>query len=323
MGSLYHYFRDLKKLRSGIMYIAIAVIVILFSLTIPGFFSLANALAVLTSMAVICVMGLGVTFVLTAGEIDISTGAILSLPSCIMAVLLRAGFPLMAALVIALAVTLILGFLNGLITVRIGLPSFITTLGISGLAMGMTRTVTSNTPVKVQNKLILNVFGNELFGIPLIILWMILLTAVAYFILHKTKFGRSIHCVGDNREAALLYGINVKRTIISAFVVCVIFCIFAGFLQLGRSTYASAGIGESLVLNAIVAPVIGGTSISGGKGSIIGTFVGAVFLTVISNGLFILAFPPWLSNIIIGIIVIVVLTVSGLLEKREREIARK
>ncbi|MDK2789241.1 MAG: ribose transport system permease protein [Epulopiscium sp.] len=322
MDLLHHYFKNFKELKNIIMYISVTVIIIFFYLLIPNFLSLTNLITILITMATICVLGVGVTFVLTIGEIDISTGALLSVPSVILAVLLRAGFPLLVSLGIGLASALLIGFLNGMITIKVGLPSFITTLGTSGIAMGLSRIISGNTPIAVKNDFILNFFGKQLFGIPKIILWMFLLTIVGYFSLHKTRFGRNLQCVGDNREAAFLYGINIKKTVILAFMVCSIYVFFAGMLMLARTSFATPGEGESLVLNAIVASVIGGTSIQGGKGSIIGAFFGAFFLAVISNGLFSLKFPSWTSNIIIGVIIIVVLTISSLREKWEREMKR-
>lgn len=322
MDLVYGILRDSNKLRNGIFYMANLMVIILFSILAPEFFSLANLKAVLESMALVCVLGLGVTFVLTTGEIDISNGALLSVTPCIMAVLLRAHIPLLISLGIGLIVTIILGYLNGVITVRIGLPSFITTLAVGGIAMGLTRIVTRSTPIQVQNDFIINFFGKELFGLPKIILWMFLLIIIGYFLLHKTQFGRNIHCIGDNREAAILYGINVRKNVILSFVVCSIFVFFAGMLAVGKSSYAAPGAGETLVLNAIVASVIGGTSVQGGKGNIIGTFFGSLFITLVSNGLFMLAFSPYVTNIIIGIVIIVVLTANGLMEKREREINR-
>lgn len=224
---------------------------------------------------------------------------------------------------LALLSALLIGYLNGVVTTKIGIPSFITTLGTSGIAMGLSRIISGNTPVSVEDKFILSLFGKDLLGLPKIILWMILLTIIGYFLLHKTRFGRNLHCVGDNREAAYLYGINVKRTIILAFVVCSIYVFFAGMLMIGKTSFATPGEGESLVLDAIVAPVIGGTSIRGGKGSIIGTFIGALFLAIVSSGLFYLAFPSWTTNILIGTIIIIVLTISSLIDKWQKEMECK
>lgn len=322
MDLLHQYAKNLKELKNMIMYVCFVVIIILFNFLIPNFISYTNLITVLITMATICVLGVGVTFVLTVGEIDISTGALLSVPTVILAVLLRAGIPLLVSFAIGLAVALLIGYLNGIITIKVGLPSFITTLGTSGIAMGLSRIISHNTPISVKNQFIINLFGKQLFGIPKIIIWMFILTIVGYFLLHKTRFGRNLQCVGDNRDAAFLYGINVKKSVTLAFVVCSIYVFFAGLLMLARTSFATPGDGESLVLNAIVASVIGGTSIIGGKGSIIGAFFGAFFLAVISSGLFLLKFPSWTSNIIIGIIILVVLTISSLREKSEREMKR-
>lgn len=315
-------FKEIKQIKNITMYFSFILIIILFSFLIPNFLTPTNLITVLITMATICVLGVGVTFVLTVGEIDISTGALLSVPTVIMAVTVRAGIPLLLSLALGLAAALLTGFMNGYITIRVGLPSFITTLGTSGIAMGLSRIISHNTPVPVKNPIIINAFGKQLFGIPKIIIWMFLLTIVGYLLLHKTRFGRSLQCTGDNREAAFLYGINVKRSVTLAFVVCSIYVFFSGLLMVARTSFATPGDGESLLLNAIVASVIGGTSIQGGKGTVPGAFFGAFFLAVISSGLFLLKFPSWTSNIIIGIIILVVLTISSMREKAEREMKR-
>jgi ribose transport system permease protein len=322
MEALSQYFSDSKKMKDGMIYVAVVLIVLVFSIFIPNFFSAENWRAILTSMVLVTVLSLGVTFVLTAGEIDISMGAILSVAPTIFAVLQSKGVPFLVALFLGIIVTMVLGFLNGLVTFKLGVPSFISTLGTMGIAMGLSRIVTSNTPVIVNNETINLLFGDELFGLPKIVLWMLLLIAVSYFILHKTRYGRNLHCVGDNREAAHLYGINVGKTVIIAFVIASFYACFAGMLEVARSSYASPGIGEPIMLNAIVASVIGGTSLQGGKGSILGAFIGALFLTIISNALFSLGMPPWISNIIIGGVIIAILTSSGLIDKRKHELGR-
>ncbi|GGG16805.1 ABC transporter permease [Paenibacillus abyssi] len=322
MEALTRYFGDSRKWKDGMIYIAIVAIVLIFSLLVPNFFSPENWRAILTSMVLVTVLAIGITFVLTAGEIDISLGAVLSVTPTIFAVLLGKGMPFFLALVIGLAATLLLGFLNGFVTIKLGVPSFITTLGTMGIGMGLSRIVANNTPVVVRDDTVQLLFGGELLGMPKIVVWMFVLIVLSYILLHKTRYGRNLHNVGDNREAAHLYGIHVTGTVIIAFVIASFFAFFAGMLEVARSFYASPGIGEPLMLNAIVASVIGGTALTGGKGSIIGAFVGALFLTIISNALFSLGLPPWISNIIIGSVIILILTTSGLMDKRKHELGR-
>lgn len=307
------------KSRGSMIYFAIIGICIIFSFLVPNFFSLVNLTSILTTMCFICILSLGVTFVLTTGEIDISIGAMMSVAPCTIAVMYQAGVHIVIAFICALLLTLLMGLGNGLVVSVCRVPSFIATLGMQGIAMGYTRIITGNKPIAMENEDILNVFGGTLGGIPKMILWMLVLLAAAYFILHKMQFGRNLHCVGDNRGAAEIYGLNVKRYVTMSFVLASGFVFFAGVIDMARSSFATVGAGESIVLNAIVASVIGGTSLAGGKGTAIGAFAGSFFLAIISNALFNMGFMPWVTNIIVGTVIIGILTVSGFMEKRSKE----
>lgn len=307
------------KSRGSIIYLAIICIYIFFSFIVPNFFSLENLTSILTTMCFICILSLGVTFVLTTGEIDISVGAVMSVAPCTIAVMCQAGVPAIAAFICGLLFTLLLGFVNGFVVAVCGVPSFITTLGVQGVAMGFTRIITGNKPVAMNNETLLRIFGGKLGGVPKMIIWMLILLIVGYIILHKMQFGRNLHCIGDNKEAAKNYGLNVKFYYIMAFVLAAFFAFFAGVVDMARSSFANVGAGESIVLNAIVASVIGGTSLAGGKGTEIGAFTGALFLAIISTALFNMGFMPWVTNVIVGVIIIGILTFSGITEKRSIE----
>ncbi len=312
------------NLQSILLFSSIIVIGIVFGILIPDFFSLSTLSTIFITMAMTCVIALGTTFVLTSGEIDISMGAMLSVATVIVAVLARSGMPVGIAMLISAAVTIGLGFLNGFLTVKVGIPSFVATLGVNGVAMGLSRIISNNGSIKLEDETFLGTFGRKLGDseVQMIIIWLIALTIIAFIIFSKTRFGREVQCTGDNREAAFLYGINTNKTVILAFIVSAIFTFMAAMLMLARSGFASPGEGESYTLPAIVAAVVGGTSIRGGKGSIIGGFFGAFFLSIISNGLFLLKFNAWTANIITGIIIVIVLTISSLSEQRSRELSR-
>jgi ribose transport system permease protein len=140
--------------------------------------------------------------------------------------------------------------------------------------------------------------------------------------MNRTQIGRNIQCVGDNRNAAILYGINVNKTIIITFIINAVFVFIAAMLMLSRSTFATPGEGESYTLSAIVAAIIGGTSIQGGKGSIKGAFLGAFFVGCITFGLFRLSVNAWTGGIITGIVIIIVLSISSLNQKRKFDMER-
>ncbi|MCL5072951.1 MAG: ABC transporter permease [Actinobacteria bacterium] len=305
---------NFKKLKNIVLYFGIAAVVIFFSILVPNYFSISNLKTILSTMGVMSVLGVGITFVLTSGEIDISIGALLSVPPVIIAILLEAGLPLLVGLITGFAAALLAGFLNGIITTKLKIPSFITTIGVMGIAMGASRTISGSTAIKVQSKLLFSIFSGELIGIPVIVIWMVFLTAVGYFLLHKTRFGKNIHCVGDNRKVAFLNGINITKTVTLTFLVCSIYVFFAGLLMIGLTSFASPGVGEELVLPVIVISLIGGTSIQGGRGSIIGTFFGAFFIAVIRSGFFSINMNPWWGDITLGIIIIFVLCIDSLKE---------
>ncbi|MDP9751465.1 ABC transporter permease [Thermoanaerobacter pentosaceus] len=311
-----------SKKSKNLVYISIILILIFFTLIVPDFLSISNLVTILITMSIISILGMGVTFVLAAGEIDISTGALMSVPAVILGKLLSNGFSLWISLLVALLSALFIGFLNGFVTTKIGLPSFITTLGTSGISMGLSRVISNNTPILVQNKFISTIFAGSLLGVPKLVIWMFALAILGFVVLNKMQLGRNLQCIGDNREAAFSYGININRSITLAFMISSLYVFFAGILIVARTSYATPGVGESLVLSAIVAPVIGGNPIQGGKSNIINTLIGAFFLSLISNGLFALNFPSWTSNIVIGIVILVVLTINSLRQIYQREMER-
>jgi ribose/xylose/arabinose/galactoside ABC-type transport system permease subunit len=174
----------------------------------------------------------------------------------------------------------------------------------------------------MKNDVLIKLFSGTTGGVQNIILWMFVLLAVGWFILYRTKFGRGLHCIGDNREAAKSYGLNVGLYITAAFIVAACFVFFAGMMESLRSSYMRAGFGESLMLYSIVVALIGGSSVKGGKSNLIGTFIGALFVTMVQNGLFMLAMSSFMQNIIIGIIILAVLSANAVMENRAIELKR-
>jgi ribose/xylose/arabinose/galactoside ABC-type transport system permease subunit len=214
-----------------------------------------------------------------------------------------------------LSVTVLIGALSGYLTAYKNIPSFISTLGTSGIAMGLSRIISHNAAIPINNQGLLSVLSGRHFGLRTEVWWMLALCVVGYFIMHKTRYGRELLCTGDNKIAATSYGINTKRTLMTAFVICSIYMFFAGIVQMGYAACAAPGAAESYVLNAIVAPIIGGSPVSGGRSSVVGTFMGAAFLTIITNVLFKFAIPSWYAAVITGIIVIIVLSAATVLKK--------
>ncbi|GGG16812.1 ABC transporter permease [Paenibacillus abyssi] len=292
-----------------LLYITAAFFII-FALTADGFFSVNNIFTILRSMSIIAIIGLGITFVITAGEIDLSIGTVPALGGCLLAVLLVKGIPLPLTILITLCAVVVIGFINGLIVVKARIPSIIITLATYMIAQGIAYIISNQAPVIVTNAPFLNLFGSSFFGFPLIVFWMLFFTVVSYLLMYKTKFGVNLAYIGENRSAAYYAGINVNTVIIIAFIICSTFSLMGGMLGVAQAANATPWMITPDLMTAIAATLIGGTSLAGGKGNILGTITGAFFLTMLSNGLLILGVDQWVLYLINGVIIILALSYS-------------
>lgn len=306
-----------------ILYIAILVFILFFTITKKNYFRVKNFVTIIQSMSSLAVLGLGATFVLTIGEIDISNGAIMSIVPCFCAILLQSGVSLVFALVLPVFIVLFLAVLNGIMVTQIGLPSFIATFSVQGIAKGLTRIITGNTSIKMASETIIEVFDGKTNGVPHCVFWMLAMALIGWFLLKQTDFGRKLHCIGDNSEAARLYGINVKLYKTLTFMVSAIFSIVAGLMESMKSSYMQAGTGESMMMYSIIVSLIGGTMITGGKSSPVGALIGAFFVTMIKNGLFLLSISSYMQDILVGVIVLIVLSINAIAENRNVKLNRK
>lgn len=297
-----------------LIFITIAFFII-FSLIAEGFLNVNNIFTILRSMSIIAIIGLGITFVITAGEIDLSIGTVPAMGGSILAVLLTNGVSLPLTFLLTVLIVAFFGLLNGLIVVKARIPSIIITLATYMIAQGIAYIITEQAPVIVSNAPFLNLLGSEFFGFPLIVLWMLFFTVLSYFLMNKTKFGINLAYIGDNRSAAYYAGINVDVIIIMAFMICSLFSLMAGLLGVAQAANATPWMITPDMMTAIAATLIGGTSLSGGKGNIVGTIIGAFFLTMLSNGLLIMGIEQWVLYLINGVIIIFALSWSYLSKK--------
>ncbi|MCL5072950.1 MAG: ABC transporter permease [Actinobacteria bacterium] len=285
-------------------------IFILFSLIAKGFFSVVNFFIILRQMSVIATLGLGLTFVLTVGEIDVTVGTLPALSACTFAVLLKNNFSLTFAILISFLIAVFFGLTNGLITVYTNLPGIIVTLATIMIIRGIAYIVSGQTNVLVHNKMFTNIFGGEIFGFPVIAIWVIFFGIIGFIILQKVKFGRNLSYIGENKLASYFSGIRIHFTILIAFLISAIFSFFAALLQVAQSGIASPYMLPGSLMAAVAATLIGGTSLSGGKGNIVGTIIGAFFLATLSNGFLIFGVVQWVLYSINGIVVIAAMSYS-------------
>jgi ribose transport system permease protein len=300
------------NLRSNIIYFSFIVIFLFFSIVLArkGFLTGGNLMNIARQTAMISVMGVGMTFVLAAGEIDLSIGSIVALSSLTTALGLRyAG--MLGGIAAGIATGLLVGAVNGFFVSYIGVPSFLITLGMTGIIIGFARWITQLQSVPITNETYNFIFGSGDFGpVPILFLWTLVLLVVGQLLLKKTQFGRSVLATGGNRVSARYSGINVGRIKFSVLALNAVLASLAGMLYAGRLHGARYTLGETDLMSVIAAVIIGGTSLSGGRGSVIGAIFGSLIMGMINNGLILMGLSVDQQMIFRGVIIIIAVSLT-------------
>ena len=265
---------------------ALLVLIVFFSITSPVFFSGDHFANIGRQTALVTIMAVGVTFVIISAEIDLSVASVLALAGVMSAMSMQVVNSWFVGGLVGLATGTLFGLLSGVLTTRFAIPSFLVTLGMLGVARGLAYVVTDTAPVLISNETYFNVFGEgDLFGIPAPIVWTIVVLILGGVLLHFTTFGRKVFATGGNATAARYSGINTSRVKITAFMITGCLAGLAGLILSARGHAARPDIGIGLELDVIAAVILGGTSLFGGRGAIIGTLIGSLIIGVMNNGL--------------------------------------
>ena len=300
------------NLRNYVVYLSFLAILAFFSVTLwdRGFLSPENFMNILRQTAMVSVMAIGMAFVLSAGEIDLSIGATVALSALVTALVVQetnAVFGVAAGLAVGFGV----GLANGVLTTRLRIPSFLVTLGVSGIVAGLAREVTNLQGVPITDSTFNFVFGSGDIGpVSVLFVWTAILLVVGHVVYRKSPFGRAVLATGGNRTAARFSGVPVNRIRIAVLVIGSMTAAFAGILYAGRLHGARYTLGEQDLLTVIAAAIIGGTSMSGGRGSIIGAIVGSIIMGMLNNGLILMGLSVSEQMIARGIIIIVAVALS-------------
>lgn len=293
--------------RNYIVYLAFIGVIIYFSITLhdQGFVSTDNLLNIIRQTAMISLMGLAMTFVISTGEIDLSVGSIAALSSLTAALALQAGFGLFGGLIVGLGTGLAVGLINGLLVTKVAIPSFLVTLGTMGAVKGFAMWITDTAPVPIIDPTFNFLFGSGDIGpIPILLIWTLLATVVAHILLRKTSFGRQTLATGGNESAARFSGVKTQKIKLMVFLGSGLMAGFAGLLYAGRMHAGRFTFGEGDELSVIAAVILGGTSLFGGVGTVIGTVIGSLMIGTINNGLIIMGLDVSQQMIIKGLIII-------------------
>jgi ribose transport system permease protein len=273
--------------RQNIIYIGFVVIFLIFALTLndKGFLNPNNLLNIIRQTAMIAVMAVAMTFVLSAGEIDLSVGAVAGLATVTVAMAIAVAGPV-GGILAGLATGLAVGMFNGWLTTKIGIPSFLTTLAMMGIAKGVAMWISDTAAVPILSPSYSWIFGGGSVGpIPVLMFWMALIAGVGHIALRRSGFGRRVLATGGGETAARYSGIDTASIKFRVLVLSSCAAALAGMLYAGRLQSGRFQLGEGDELSVIAAAVLGGTSLFGGKGTVIGTIVGALMIGLINNGL--------------------------------------
>ncbi|GKX31534.1 sugar ABC transporter permease [Vallitalea longa] len=280
------------------------ILMLFFSITSQYFFTTNNLLTVALQSSIIAIIAIGQTFVLITAGIDLAIGSNMALAGVISGMLMVNGYNVFFAVLVGILSGALVGFISGVIIVKGDLPPFVVTLGAMSIVRGIALVITKGIPISGLPKSFQVIGNGKLLHIPIPAIIMILLTVIFSFILSKTKLGNYIYASGSNLEATKLSGINTNKVIIIVYTFSGFLAACAGVIMASRiaSGQPSAGMGYELF--AVASAVIGGTSLAGGEGLIIGTLIGALVIGVLRNGLNLLSVSAFWQEILIGVVII-------------------
>lgn len=298
---------------------SLIVMFVVFSLASPNFATFNNIVGILLSTAVNGVLAVGVTFVIITAGIDLSVGTVMTFASVMTGVFIAFwNLPIIFGILGGLAAGALCGFINGSLIAKMKLPPFIATLGMLMMTKGLSLVISGTKPIYfLETPVFRKISMGTVFGIPNAVLIFFGAAIIANFILTKTVLGRYTYALGSNEEAARLSGINVDAWKIAIYTLGGLFSGLAGVMMASRLNSAQPALGQGYELEAIAAAVIGGTSLSGGEGTILGTVIGAFIMSVLINGLRILSIPQEWQTVIIGAIVIMAVY-ADIIRRRQR-----
>lgn len=308
--------------------IALLLLCVVLSILTDKFFTAENGLNVLRQVAVNACIATGMTLIVLTAGIDLSVGSVLALCGAVTAGLFKnglefpssdlfVGFTITGALLAGLLLGALLGWFNGFTVTKFNVPPFVATLAMLTIARGFTMLYTKGHPISNLGKDFAFIGSGSLIGIPVPVWLAIVVVLIAVFITQKTKLGRYIYAIGGNEQAAKLSGINIKKVKMIVYAIAGALAALGGIIVTARLDSAQPNAGMSYELDAIAAVVIGGTSLSGGKGSVWGTVMGAIIIGVLNNGLVLLNVSPFWQQVVKGGVILLAVIIDKIGEKKD------
>jgi len=303
------------NLQQYVVYVGFLAIFLFFAVVLrdSGFLTQRNLVNIILQTAPATIMAIGLVFVLSAGDIDLSFGSTVAV-SALCAAMAMAAMPdvaLPVGILAGLGAGLLVGAINGVLIAWLRLPSFLVTLATMGLVAGIGRSLTQLRSIPVTDPLFTGIFGSgSLFGVPSLVIWTVVAVAIGHVVYRQTRFGAHVLATGDNARAAQVTGIKVSRIRLWVFMISGGLAGLAGLLYAGRLQAAKYTLGETDLMTVIAAVIVGGTLLNGGKGSVIGALVGSLLMGMLNNGLILMGLSVSDQMIVRGLIILVAVAVS-------------
>lgn len=292
-------------------YLSLIVLFVVLSVIAPNFLTAGNLSSIVRQSAVITVMAIGMTMIIVAGAIDLSVGSLMGLAAICGTMALSGGSGAGAAMLISVVAGVALGTVNGLLTTVLKIPSFIATLGTMGIYRGLALYWTNGIPITDLPRSFGALAEGRFLAIPLPAWVLIVLAVLGHLVLTRTKIGRYCFATGSNRRAAIYSGVPVDRYLVFLFAISGGLAGLAGMIESSRLITGQPTAGQGYELLVIAAVVIGGGSLSGGEGSILGTIAGAFTMGLLSNGCNLLGISPFVQQILIGTIIVLAVSIDN------------
>lgn len=295
----------------NIIYWIFLLLILFFAITLgKTFFSAQNLMNILRQTAMISIMAIGMTFALAAGEIDLSVGSVIALSGCITSMVLR-DLNLILAIIAGIGVGILVGCFNGIIVAKLRVPSFLVTIASMGIIGGLTRWITSLKSIGISNSTYIYFFGSGNLGqIPILFIWTLVILIIGVLLINRTSYGKRILATGGNEKAAFFTGIKTRWVKMSVLIISATSAALAGMLYVGRLQGARYSIGEGFELSILAAAVLGGTSLFGGKASVVGSLIGAIVIGIINNGLILMGLDVSQQMFFRGIILLIAISIN-------------
>lgn len=308
--------RLMQKRESAMFAVLVLIFAVMSVIKSDTFFTVENLFNITKQISIITIVAVGQTFVLMTGGIDLSVGYSLSLVGIMMAKFMSIGVDPFLSILLGVLTGVLIGFLNGLFITFLKLPPFIVTLGTANIARGLTYIVTKGFPIATNNQFVLDLGNGYLGPIPIMTIVMIAVILVMAYLLRKNTFGLRVLSIGGNETAAVLSGINVRKYKIIVYTIAGILCGIAGIITAGRLNSGNPNAGLGTDMDTIAAAIVGGTSLSGGEGTVVGTLFGALLLGVIKNSLVLLNVNMYWQTVVVGAVIIAVCALDQLAQSK-------